>query len=89
MLRYDADARYSLTVTILRGHVKGGVIVVDEPTGLPEGTAVELVLLTDEDELSADDRATASDLREGKATPPTKSCAASARTDAGSHHSGR
>ncbi len=57
MLRYGEDARYSLTVTILRGHVKGGVIVVDEPTGLPEGTAVELVLLTDEDELSADERA--------------------------------
>ena len=46
-----------LRVTILRGHVKSGRIVVDEPTDLPEGTAVQLALLEDENDLSPEERA--------------------------------
>jgi hypothetical protein len=26
----------------LRGHIKGGTVVLDEPTNLPDGTAVEV-----------------------------------------------
>ena len=43
-------------MTILRAHVKSGRIVVDEPTDLPEGTAVELALLEEEDDLSPEER---------------------------------
>ena len=31
----------------VRGHVKSGRLVVDEPTDLPEGTEVELVSIVD------------------------------------------
>jgi hypothetical protein len=46
-----------LRVTIFRGHVKDGRIVVDEPTDLPEGTSVELALLSEADDLSPEEHA--------------------------------
>jgi hypothetical protein len=39
-------------VTILRGVVRQGRIVVDEPTELPEGTSVELAVLEADDDLA-------------------------------------
>ena len=33
----------------LKAHVKGGRLVVDEPTDLPEGTEVELTVVEDDD----------------------------------------
>lgn len=39
----------------LKTHVKNGRITVDEPTNLPEGAEVEVVVV--DDELSADERA--------------------------------
>ena len=33
----------------LKAHVKGGRLVLDEPTELPEGTEVELTLVEDDD----------------------------------------
>lgn len=39
----------------LRAHVQNGQIVLDEPTDLPEGVAVE-VLLPDHHDLTADER---------------------------------
>ncbi len=44
-------------MTIVRGHVRSGRIVIDEPTDLPEGTAVDLALLDAEDDLSPEERA--------------------------------
>lgn len=41
----------------VRARVRHGRLVVDEPTDLPEGTVVELVVREEEDDLSADDRA--------------------------------
>jgi hypothetical protein len=32
----------------LKAHVRGGRLVLDEPTNLPEGTEVELVAIDDE-----------------------------------------
>jgi hypothetical protein len=40
----------------LTAHVRGGRLVVDEPTDLPEGTEVRLVLPDDGDDLGDDDR---------------------------------
>lgn len=42
---------------VLHARVKGGHLVVDEPTDLPEGTAVELMLVADEDDMSPEERA--------------------------------
>ena len=39
----------------LKGHVKNGRIVVDEPTNLPDGAEVEVVVI--DDQLSAEERA--------------------------------
>ncbi len=33
----------------LKAHVRGGRLVVDEPTNLPEGTEVELTVVEDDD----------------------------------------
>ena len=44
-----------MTLT-LKAQVRGGRLVLDEPTDLPEGSEVELVLAADGDELAADDR---------------------------------
>ena len=41
---------------LMRAHVKGGQLVLDEPAGLPEGASVEIAVL-DPDELDADERA--------------------------------
>lgn len=40
----------------LVGRVKNGRIIVDEPTDLPEGTVLELVLDDGGDELSSEER---------------------------------
>ena len=44
-------------MAVLRARVKGGHIVVDEPTDLPDGTELTLLLLEAEDELTAEERA--------------------------------
>ena len=48
-------------MVILRAHVRSGRIVADDPTDLPEGTAVELAVLDDlhdeDDDLSVEERA--------------------------------
>jgi hypothetical protein len=41
----------------LKAHVRGGRLVLDEPTELPDGSEVELVIADDGDDLDADDRA--------------------------------
>ena len=40
----------------LKAHVRGGRLLLDEPTELPEGTEVELVPV-DDDEMDESDRA--------------------------------
>ena len=40
----------------LRGRVRNGRIIVDEPTDLPEGTELQLVR-ADEDDMSTEERA--------------------------------
>jgi hypothetical protein len=45
-----------MTLT-LKAQVRGGRLVLDEPTELPEGSEVELVLADDGDELDDNDRA--------------------------------
>lgn len=55
----SAPARATLagmTLT-LKAQVRGGRLVLDEPTELPEGSEVELVLADDGDELDDGDRA--------------------------------
>ena len=44
-------------MAILRARVKGGHVVVEEPTDLPEGTELTLVLVDAEDEMTAEERA--------------------------------
>lgn len=46
----------AMTLT-LRAQVRAGRLVLDEPTELPEGTEVELVLADEGDELDESDRA--------------------------------
>jgi len=41
----------------LKAHVKDGKFVVDEPANMPEGAEVELVLVTDEYEMTPEERA--------------------------------
>jgi hypothetical protein len=43
-------------VTILHARVKDGRLVIDEPTDLPEGAAVDLLVLDAEDSLSDEER---------------------------------
>jgi hypothetical protein len=45
-----------MTLT-LKAQVRGGRLVLDEPTELPEGSEVEFVLAEDGDTLADDDRA--------------------------------
>jgi len=40
----------------IRAKVLGGRLVVDEPTALPEGTTLDLVLVDEGDELTDDER---------------------------------
>lgn len=42
---------------ILHAHVKNGRLVLDEPTDLPEGEVVSLVVVGDGDDLDDEDRA--------------------------------
>jgi hypothetical protein len=44
-------------MSTVRAHVKNGRLVVDEPTGLPEGTEVELLPVDEVDELDHEERA--------------------------------
>jgi hypothetical protein len=41
----------------LKAHVRNGRIVLDEPTDLPEGTEVRLIVADEEDELDDEERA--------------------------------
>ena len=41
-------ARYRRVVFALKAHVKGGRLVLDEPTDLPEGAEVEVAVRGDE-----------------------------------------
>jgi len=41
----------------LKAHVRNGRIVLDEPTDLPEGTEVRLIVTDEEDELDDEERA--------------------------------
>jgi hypothetical protein len=50
-------ARLALMTLTMKAHVRGGRLVLDEPTDLPEGSEVELVLADEGDELDDDDRA--------------------------------
>ncbi len=45
------------SIMTLKGHVKSGRLIVDEPTDLPDGTEVELLLLDPGDWLGDVDRA--------------------------------
>ena len=45
-----------MTLT-LKARVRGGRLLLDEPTELPDGSEVDLVLADDGDELADDDRA--------------------------------
>ena len=40
-----------------RAHVKNGRLIIDEPTDLPEGTVLDLVVDDEGDDLDADERA--------------------------------
>jgi hypothetical protein len=44
-------------MTILRALVKNGRVVVDEPTSLPDGAQVELLVLDAGEEMGADEQA--------------------------------
>ena len=45
-----------LAMQALKAHVKGGRLILDEPTELPEGAEVELMAVNDDD-FDAQDRA--------------------------------
>jgi len=44
------------TMRALKAHVRGGRLVLDEPTDLPEGSEVELTVVEDDD-FAAEERA--------------------------------
>jgi predicted DNA-binding antitoxin AbrB/MazE fold protein len=44
------------TMRVLKAHIKGGQLVVDEPVDLPEGSEVRVALL-DDDEMDEAERA--------------------------------
>jgi hypothetical protein len=44
-------------MAVFRARVRGGHILVDEPTDLPDGTELTLVLLEAEDEMTLEERA--------------------------------
>ncbi len=44
-------------MSVLRAHVENGRLILDEPTALPEGTVLDLVLDDEGDNLDAEDRA--------------------------------
>jgi len=49
------DSRHDPDVTAIRARVRGGRLLVDEPTDLPEGLVVSLTIV--EDDLDEADRA--------------------------------
>jgi hypothetical protein len=49
------DSRHDRRVTAIRARVRGGRLLVDEPTDLPEGLVVSLTIV--EDDLDDADRA--------------------------------
>ena len=60
-----------MAVRALKARVENGRIVIDEPTDLPEGTVLDVVVAEPDDELSAEWRAEIADriesLRAGEA----------------------
>jgi uncharacterized protein (DUF433 family) len=54
-LRYAADA-LGMDLGRIRARVQNGRLVVDEPTELPEGTVLDLVVDDEGDDLSEEDR---------------------------------
>jgi hypothetical protein len=46
-------------MTFVRGHVKDGRIVLDDPVELPEGAEVEIAVLEEEDDMTPEERAEA------------------------------
>lgn len=54
---YGVETRYRSRMHAVRGRVRNGRILVDEPTDLPEGTEIELVPIED-DELTEEERVT-------------------------------
>jgi len=44
-------------MTILRGHVEGGRVVVDDEGELPEGAEVEIAILAAEEDMTEEERA--------------------------------
>lgn len=51
-----SDAGYDGFVRTVEGHVVNGRLVVEEPTQLPEGTVVKLVVVDEGDDLDDDER---------------------------------
>ena len=49
----DQNARITVAEVLLKAKVRGGRLLLDEPTDLPEGTEVELTPVLDDD-LDAD-----------------------------------
>lgn len=47
---------YSETVSTLRARVRGGRLILDQPTNLPEGMTLDLVLDDEGDDLSPNER---------------------------------
>jgi len=48
--------RYAVGMTILRGRIERGRVVVDEPVDLPDGTEVEIAV-AEGNEMTAEERA--------------------------------
>jgi hypothetical protein len=49
-------AAYTFFVTVFRAHVRNGKLVLEVPTDLPEGTAVELIRPDTEDDIPPEER---------------------------------
>lgn len=57
-MSFFPGARATLeSMATLHARVRGGRIVVDEATDLPEGTELTLVMVDSDDEMTADERA--------------------------------
>ena len=56
-----------IAMRALKAQVRGGRLVLDEPTDLPEGTEVELTLVDDGDEFSPEERARISVVQQARA----------------------
>ena len=58
----DQNARITVAEVLLKAKVRGGRLLLDEPTDLPEGTEVELTPVLDDDLDAAERRALESSL---------------------------